>query len=105
MEWGVVFAVFTVLGLLFLVLWIWALVDCLQVPNDSMYQTGTKLIWVLVIVLGSWIGAIIYLVVGRPSGPGRGTGPGRTTRTPSSNAWGQGAPAMPPPPPGTTDQP
>ncbi|HYU93186.1 MAG TPA: hypothetical protein VEN95_06890 [Actinomycetota bacterium] len=33
-------------GLLFVgsfVVWIWALVDAIQVPDDSMYRSGTKL--------------------------------------------------------------
>ncbi len=56
-------------GLLFVgafVVWIWALVDAIQVPDDSMYRSGTKLLWVLVIVLTGIIGAIIYFVVGKP---------------------------------------
>jgi hypothetical protein len=35
-----------------------------------MYQSGTKLIWVIVIVFATVIGAIIDLAVGRPK-PGR----------------------------------
>jgi len=31
-----------------------------------MYRSGTKLLWVLVIVLTGIIGAIIYFVVGKP---------------------------------------
>jgi prolipoprotein diacylglyceryltransferase len=56
-------------GLLFVgafVVWIWALVDAIQVPDDSMYRSGTKLLWVMVIVLTGIIGAIIYFVVGKP---------------------------------------
>jgi hypothetical protein len=77
-----VFGAFMLIGLVGLVVWIWALVDCLQVPDDSMYRTGTKLIWVLVIVLAQVIGAIVYLAIGRP-------GPGARTRPPSD---------LPPPP-------
>jgi hypothetical protein len=58
------------------------LVDCLQVPDDSLYRTGTKLIWVLVIVLAQFIGAVIYLTIGRPGSGAR--------RAPPSN--------LPPPP-------
>jgi hypothetical protein len=75
---------FGLLWLASLVVWIWALVDCIQVADDSMYQSGTKLIWVLVIVFGSVIGAIVYLLIGRP---GPGTRPGA------------GGPAGLPPPP------
>ena len=45
-----------------LVLWIWALVDAIKNPRLA---DNERLIWVLVIVLTNWIGAIIYLVVGR----------------------------------------
>ena len=45
------------------VLWIWMLVDVLQKEVD---EQNTKLIWVLVIVLTGWIGALIYLFVRRP---------------------------------------
>lgn len=43
-----------------------ALVDAIRVPNDSYFRAGTKLIWVLVILLGNCVGAIIYWTVGRP---------------------------------------
>jgi hypothetical protein len=46
--------------------WIFALVDALTVPDDSMYRTGNKLIWVIVIVFTWIIGAVIYLLIGRP---------------------------------------
>jgi hypothetical protein len=47
-------------------LWVWALVDAIRVPDDSDYRAGTKLVWVLVIVLTGLIGAAVYLAVGRP---------------------------------------
>ena len=54
------------LGIASFAVWIWALVDCLKVPTDDDYQTGTKLIWALVILLGHGVGGLIYLFVGRP---------------------------------------
>jgi len=48
-------------------LWIWALVDAIRVPDDGDYRAGTKLVWVLVIVLTGFIGAAVYLAVGRPA--------------------------------------
>jgi Phospholipase_D-nuclease N-terminal len=62
---------FGVLWLAGLAVWIFALVDCIRVPDDSMFQNGTKLIWVIVIVLASIVGAIIYLVIGRPKAGAR----------------------------------
>lgn len=54
------------LPLLLLALWIWALVSAVSVEDDSMYQTGNKLIWVLVILLAGPIGALIYWAIGKP---------------------------------------
>ncbi len=45
------------------VFWIWALVDCVQNEPDA---GNDKLVWVLVIVLAGWIGALIYVFVRRP---------------------------------------
>ena len=43
-----------------LAFWIWMLIDCLRYePPDSL----DKLVWVLVILLASVVGALIYLVV------------------------------------------
>jgi hypothetical protein len=79
------------------VFWIWALVDAIRVPDDSQYQSGTKLVWVLVIVLLHWIGALVYLVVGRPPGGADGAmerwNGGRATTIPPR------PPDAPPPPP------
>jgi Phospholipase_D-nuclease N-terminal len=44
------------------------LVDVVRMPNDASFKSGTQLVWVLVILLGGIIGAIVYLVVGRPPG-------------------------------------
>jgi hypothetical protein len=72
---GGAFAFVMVFGIIGLAVWIWALVECLQVPDDSMYKTGTKLIWVLVIVLAQFVGAIVYFAVGRPSRDARARPP------------------------------
>lgn len=64
---SVLFILLVLLMLAGIGFWIWALVDAVKVPDDSMFRAGSKLIWVLVIVLTGWIGAIIYLVVGKPA--------------------------------------
>jgi len=84
MEWLFISA-FGLLWIGGIALWIFALIDCIRVPDDSMYRSGTKLIWIIVIVLTQVIGAIIYLVIGRPE-PG--------ARPPAIG--------MPPPPPPPT---
>jgi hypothetical protein len=59
-----------VIPVLAIVLFVYALVDAIRVPDDSMYRAGNKLIWVLVIVLVPfYIGPLIYLVVGAPQTP------------------------------------
>ena len=53
-------------------LFVYALVDAIRVPDDSMYRAGNKLIWVLVIVLVPFvIGPLIYIAVGAPQAPGQ----------------------------------
>lgn len=65
---GLVFMLlYGLVSLAVLGLWIYALVDCLKVQDDSQYKTGTKVVWILVIVLGGCIGALVYLLVGRPA--------------------------------------
>ncbi|HZN32594.1 MAG TPA: PLD nuclease N-terminal domain-containing protein [Pirellulaceae bacterium] len=59
---GGMMLVMLILGLLCLVLWIWALIDAIQ--NPGLNQTE-RLIWVLVILLTNTLGAILYLLIGR----------------------------------------
>jgi hypothetical protein len=51
---------------LMVILFVIALVDCLKVPDDSMYQNANKLIWIIVIVFVPIIGPIAYLLIGKP---------------------------------------
>jgi uncharacterized integral membrane protein len=55
------------LPILAVLLLVYALVDAIRVPDDSMYRAGNKLIWVLVIVLlPAFVGPLIYLFFGAP---------------------------------------
>jgi type VI protein secretion system component VasK len=81
-------AILFILGLAAFALWIWAIVDVVRVPDDSMFKAGNKLVWVLVIVITGVIGAIIYLAVGRPAPGSQGGGLSRPAD-----------PSQPPPPP------
>lgn len=45
------------------ILWIWMIVDC---ATKEPSEGNDKLIWILIIVLTHWIGALIYLLVRRP---------------------------------------
>jgi hypothetical protein len=45
------------------IFWIWSIVDCAtKEPSDG----NDKLIWILVILLGGWIGSLIYCIARRP---------------------------------------
>ena len=73
-------------------LMVYALVDVVRMPNDASFKAGTQLVWVLVVLLAQGIGAIVYLVVGRP--PGGATGARERLETggmlppaPPSGAW------------------
>ncbi|HWB70606.1 MAG TPA: PLD nuclease N-terminal domain-containing protein, partial [Egibacteraceae bacterium] len=78
-------------------LWIWMLVDCVQVPDDRYYRSGSKLMWVLIIALGQVVGALIYLGVGRPSKETRQWLAAQRA-APGAAAWGAPAAAANPPP-------
>ncbi len=50
-------------GVLGTVFWIWMLIDCAtREPSTG----NDKVVWILVIALTHWIGALIYLLVRRP---------------------------------------
>jgi hypothetical protein len=59
---GLCVIVSLLLGLVGLVIWIWALIDAIKNPGLS---SNERLIWILVIIFTSWIGALIYFLIGR----------------------------------------
>jgi hypothetical protein len=59
--------VFIGLFLAGLAFWIWALVDAVRVPDDSLYRAGNKVVWVIIIAVLGALGAIIYVLIGRPA--------------------------------------
>ncbi len=67
---GVFGCVFGLIALALTVLWIWMLIDCLT----RNFEGSEKIVWALVIIFLGWLGALIYLFVGR----GRGTKGGAT---------------------------
>ncbi len=73
-------ASFTVVALLLVAaataFWVWALVDVLRRPGGT-YRSGSQLLWALVIALTHSVGAIAYVLFGRPrtAGPTGSLGP------------------------------
>jgi hypothetical protein len=54
----VVMSIVTIGGL---VLWVFALVDCIRYPDHVYRAAGSeKITWVLVVALAGWIGGLIY---------------------------------------------
>jgi len=60
-----VFEIGGLFGFLLLVLWIWALVDCIAAKSSEI-RNLPKLVWLLIVVLLLDIGAVLWLLLGRP---------------------------------------
>lgn len=60
----VIVLVIGLLSLLMIGFWIWMLIDCITKESD---QGNDKVVWVVVIALLGWIGALIYLLARRPT--------------------------------------
>jgi len=56
---GILFIV--LFGLVFLVFWIWAIIDCL----NSKLNPAEKVLWILVMFFLNVLGAALYLIFGR----------------------------------------
>ena len=61
--WLLMMLLFGAVGIGGFVLWIWMLVDC---ATNEPSEGNDKIMWVLIIVLTGWVGALIYLLVRRP---------------------------------------
>lgn len=58
---AVVYVLVLAIGLVGLVVWVLALVECARFPDYVYRAAGTeKLTWMLVVGLAGWIGAIVY---------------------------------------------
>lgn len=59
-------AMFLIGGLLALAgtaFWVWMLIDCAMNEPDG---GSDKLVWILIIALTHWLGALLYLILQRP---------------------------------------
>ncbi len=61
--WLLMMLVGGVIGIGGTILWIWMLIDC---ATKEPSEGNDKIIWILIVVLTHWIGALIYLIVRRP---------------------------------------
>jgi Phospholipase_D-nuclease N-terminal len=60
---------FEALALLFLVFWVWGLIDCIA-TESARVRNLPKLAWVVIIIVLSALGALVWLLLGRPEGGG-----------------------------------
>jgi len=61
----VLFEVGGVVGFLLIALWIWALVDCIS-SDQAMVRNLPKFGWLVIVILLFDIGAVLWLLLGRP---------------------------------------
>jgi hypothetical protein len=54
---------FGIFALIMLAFWIWVIVD---VVKNEPSEGNDKIVWLLVVILLSWVGALIYLLARRP---------------------------------------
>jgi len=72
--WICFIVVFWLAGIFLFVLWIMMLVDCVKRDNSEFPNAGesTKTMWLLIIILTSGVGAIIYYFMVRKKMPRKG---------------------------------
>jgi hypothetical protein len=63
-----------VIALVAIAFWVWMLVDCVQREFPPQDQ-NTKIVWILVIVLAGWLGALIYFFAVKKGKPNPSKGP------------------------------
>jgi uncharacterized membrane protein len=57
---GLLVFFFIVVGVAFFVFWIWAFIQVLQRSDEQGYKNGNQLIWVLILLFLTGLGAILY---------------------------------------------
>ncbi len=55
-------AIPSLFALIAMIFWIWMIVDC---ARNSRLQGSAKVVWLLVIILTNWVGALIYFFARR----------------------------------------
>lgn len=48
-----------ILAMLLLAFWIWMIIDC---AKRKFKNDVEKIVWIIVIVLGQWIGSLVYFI-------------------------------------------
>jgi hypothetical protein len=60
--------VFLALGLACTVLWVWSLVEAVQISDDRWVAAGqSKVLWIVLIAVLGLLGSLLYAVMARPA--------------------------------------
>ena len=62
-----------IVAVAFLLFWIWALLDCIS-TDSAMCRNLPKPMWVIIVVILPAVGALAWLLLGRPEKPDRRSG-------------------------------
>ncbi|MSS74857.1 hypothetical protein EXS73_01430 [Candidatus Pacearchaeota archaeon] len=60
------FGAMMIVGILISIFWIWMIVDCAQ---RKFKNPSEKVVWLVVVVLLGWLGALVYYLVVRMTNP------------------------------------
>ncbi len=60
------FGIMLLVGILLFAFWIWMLVDCAKREFRNMVE---KIVWLIVVALIGWLGALVYFIAVRSSNP------------------------------------
>jgi peptidoglycan biosynthesis protein MviN/MurJ (putative lipid II flippase) len=60
---NIVISIIIAVGCLITIFWLWMLIECLVKESD---EGNTKVMWIGIILLSSWVGAMLYFIIRRP---------------------------------------
>lgn len=52
-----------IITLVFFAGWIWMLLDVVQRDENTFKSKDERLLWVLIVVLGNWVGVLLYYIL------------------------------------------
>ncbi|MCM6778837.1 PLDc N-terminal domain-containing protein [Nocardia sp. CDC159] len=76
---------YALVGLITLVLWVYCLIDVITSPESEIRHLP-KALWLIIVILVPTLGALLWLILGRPVGSGRRS---TTTRYPEYDRPGR----------------
>jgi len=66
----VLFEAGAIIAFLSFAFWIWAVVDCITI-DATLCRNLPKVVWLVIVILLFDLGAVLWLLLGRPARPGR----------------------------------